>query len=327
MNEFARQPASIREEIFEATAARMGITPSVVEKDFWVTWALGKIFSAEQLTEILTFKGGTSLSKVFGLIERFSEDIDLVLNWSVLGMGDPEIERSKTKQGQFNQQLLAKAGEYLEQYLLGELISVLKPCQVGLDAADPYSVQVSYPASFPDVYLRPKIKLEVGPLASREPRVRHEITSYAALEFPDHLQISTCEVQVIRAERTFWEKVTILHREAPRTGSPIPARYSRHYYDLFRLANSEIGKLAMANGDLLAEVVNFKAKFYPQAWARYDLAKPGSMKLLPPQESLAALSEDYRAMRAMIFGQVPTFQALVKGLEVLESKINAGDHP
>ena len=83
MNEFARQPASIREEIFEATAARMGITPSVVEKDFWVTWALGKIFSAEQLTEILTFKGGTSLSKVFGLIERFSEDIDIVINADV----------------------------------------------------------------------------------------------------------------------------------------------------------------------------------------------------------------------------------------------------
>ncbi|MBC8405250.1 MAG: nucleotidyl transferase AbiEii/AbiGii toxin family protein [Planctomycetes bacterium] len=324
MDEFAVQSASYREEVFQETAARMGITPQVVEKDFWVTWTLGNIYSNEVLAKKLTFKGGTSLSKVFGLIERFSEDVDLVLNWSVLGVGDPEVSRSKTKQDHFNHLLLEKAQEYLANTLLGELKEALDPtCKIEVDEADPYSLMVTYPASFPDTYVRPQIKLEVGPLASREPRLRHEITSYAALQFPEQFHRPKCVVQVIRAERTFWEKVTILHREAHRKDRPIPSRYSRHYYDLYKLANSGAGKRALADLQLLAKVVDFKSKFYPQAWARYDLAVPGTIRLLPPTSSMRTLETDYNAMRAMIFGDIPPFDELVQGLVDLETRLNS----
>lgn len=102
MDKVARLPAQQRSELFSETATQKGTTPAVVEKDFWVTWVLNRLFQEPDLARLLMFKGGTSLSKVYNLIERFSEDIDLVLDWRVLGRDDPLAERSKTKQAQLN---------------------------------------------------------------------------------------------------------------------------------------------------------------------------------------------------------------------------------
>jgi predicted nucleotidyltransferase component of viral defense system len=105
MDKIAALPAAQRSELFAETAARRGMTPAIAEKDFWVTWTLGKLFSHPELSRILMFKGGTSLSKVFGLIERFSEDIDLILDWRILTGEDPEAPRSKAKQEKLNKWL------------------------------------------------------------------------------------------------------------------------------------------------------------------------------------------------------------------------------
>jgi hypothetical protein len=117
MDRVARLPAQQRSELFSETATQKGTTPAVVEKDFWVTWVLSRLFREPDLARLLRFKGGTSLSKVYNLIERFSEDIDLVLDWRVLAGDAPLAERSKTKQAQFN----AAINEQAQQYIGGEL--------------------------------------------------------------------------------------------------------------------------------------------------------------------------------------------------------------
>jgi hypothetical protein len=130
-------------------------------------------------------------------------------------------------------------------------------------------------------------------------------------------------VRVIQAKRTFWEKATILHHEAHRPAdSSLPARYSRHYYDLMRMAASPVKDAALADTDLLADVVAFKQRFYPRHWARYDLAVPGTLRLLPGEHSLKALEADYQAMANMIFGPTPGFADVVAQLRALEDEIN-----
>jgi Nucleotidyl transferase AbiEii toxin, Type IV TA system len=140
---------------------------------------------------------------------------------------------------------------------------------------------VFYPAAFGAAYIRPAVRLEIGPLASWVPPSAHSIKAYAAQAFPEGFSNPAFEVIAIDAERTFWEKATILHQEAHRPGA-IPARYSRHYYDLCKLSESPMKRSALANLTSLKSVVDFKERFYYSSWARYDLAIPGSFRLSPP---------------------------------------------
>jgi hypothetical protein len=129
---------------------------------------------------------------------------------------------------------------------------------------------------------------------------------------------------VIKAERTFWEKATILHHETHRPGeNPQPPRYSRHYYDLAKMAQSQIKAQALADTGLLANVVEFKQRFYPRGWARYDLAQPGTLKLVPEDHVLASVKSDYRAMENMIFGEVPDVDEILAVIQGLQEEINA----
>jgi hypothetical protein len=156
------------------------------------------------------------------------------------------------------------------------------------------------------------------------PHSEHTITAYAAEAFPDQFDQAECTVRAIDAERTFWEKATILHHEAHRPkDSVIPERYSRHYYDLSLMAANE-GLKASAFGTLklLDDVVQFKKKFYPRGWANYDAAKPGTLKLIPPEHVLDVMHKDYAAMQEMIFGRNPTFDEIITSLSDLETQIN-----
>lgn len=172
--------------------------------------------------------------------------------------------------------------------------------------------------------LLPYIQLETGPLASWLPHSEHFITPYAAEEFPDLFELPKCSVQAIDAERTFWEKATILHHEAHRPEeSVVPERYSRHYYDLCLMAADEKLKTTAFNKlDLLENVVLFKKKFYPRGWANYDAAKPGTLKLMPPSRVLDAMQKDYAEMQEMIFGRRPSFHEIIDSLGDLEAEIN-----
>ena len=165
MDKVARLPAQQRSELFSETATQKGTTPAVVEKDFWVTWVLNRLFQEPDLARLLMFKGGTSLSKVYNLIERFSEDIDLVLDWRILGGDDPLAERSKTKQAQLNAAINEQAQKYIGGELLGMVESALDGvCDCRIDD-DAFVIDINYPAAFPDDYLRSEVRLEIGPLA------------------------------------------------------------------------------------------------------------------------------------------------------------------
>jgi len=315
-----------RRELFTETAARKGMTPAIAEKDFWVCWTLGRLFAHPELSRLLMFKGGTSLSKVFKLIERFSEDIDLILDWRVVvGEADPLAARSASQQNKLNQMIDDKAVDYIGGEMLGLLSAALAPiCRCELDADDPHALNVQYPAAFSDAYLRPEVRLEIGPLAAWLPWDNYKIRPYAAEAFPQQFTQADCAVQAIRAERTFWEKATILHHEANRPeGSSQPLRYSRHYYDLAMMATAPVKDAALADLELLADVVAFKQRFYRRPWAMYDLAKPGTFKLLPSGPVLKAVEKDYAQMRSMIFGSYPAFGEIMAVLQRLESEINA----
>ena len=325
MDNVARLSAAERSELFSETAAEMNTTPAVVEKDFWVTWVLHRLFGHSELGPVLMFKGGTSLSKVYGLIERFSEDIDLIIDWRVLTGEDPFAGRSTTQQRRLNEAINDEARRYIGAELLprvSEALEGVAACEVEPD--DPHVINARYPAAFSDDYVRAELRLEIGPLASWIPHEERNVSCYAAEAFPDVFETSECSVNVIKAERTFWEKATILHHEAHRPeGNAQPLRYSRHYYDMARMAGAPVKNVALADLELLTDVVEFKQRFYPRSWARYDLARPGTMRLVPEGEVLRAVEADYQAMAHMIFGEVPEFEDIMTRLRALEDEINA----
>lgn len=272
MDKVAKLPPQDRQDIFAEAGARLGIRPAIIEKDFWVCYVLRLLFSNSGFEKALVFKGGTSLSKVYGIIERFSEDIDLVLNWQLIGFGqglrDPfQKFDSNTKQERFNTEMNQLAAEFIKQTFAPRLHQMAGDTAVGLrtdvDASDPHVVNLHYPAAFPEAYLRPEVRLEIGPTASWVPSTIHSISPYAFTAIPKVFDNPHFDVVAISAERTFWEKATILHREAHRTGT-IPQRYSRHYYDLYKLAHTPFRNSALTDLDLLKDVVEFKERFYPR---------------------------------------------------------------
>ena len=185
-------------------------------------------------------------------------------------------------------------------------------------------IDIRYPSAHSDRYLRPEIRLEIGPLAQWIPHATYRIKPYATEALPELFAEPDCAVRAIKAERTFWEKATILHAEAFREPPAVPpVRYSRHYYDLAMMAEDEPTRAAaLGDLDLLRSVVEFKKKFYPRSGARYDLAKSGTFRLLPPAHARKSLAEDYEEMQVMLFGDAPAFDEILDKLGHLEQAIN-----
>lgn len=181
----------------------------------------------------------------------------------------------------------------------------------------------SYPRSFSDDAVLQNIRLEIGALAAWTPAKWQSITPYAAQQYERLFERPTTRALTVLPERSFWEKATILHREAFRDETQLlPERYSRHYYDLYRMANTSVKATAIADEDLLNRVVQFKEKFYHCAFARYDLAKRGTLRLLPPSCNLKKLDSDYTHMQNMLFGYKPSFNEVLEGLRRLTDEIN-----
>lgn len=336
MNRIARMPAAERAEVFAETADRKGLPEAIIEKDFWVCWVLKQLFSIEVFSGRLLFKGGTSLSKIFHAIDRFSEDIDLAVDYAALGFTgerDPRQENiSKTRRASILGEMMAEC----RRYIGGEFLDALKTrCHEVLGAAETWSVDVSgqdpnvvqfrYPAGTGKglAYVAPQVVLELGTHAEFVPRAHFTIRSFAGEEFPELVADSDVAVVALLAKRTFWEKATILHAEYHRPPEkPLPERYSRHYYDVAMLAQGAIRAEALADMTLLAQVAKHKAMFYPSGWAHYELARPGSLHLVPAAERLAGLVRDYRNMGVMIFGEPPEFDKIMGTLVGLEQEIN-----
>lgn len=336
MNRIARMAAAERAQVFAETAARKGLAEAIVEKDFWVCWVLMQLFSIEQLAGRLLFKGGTSLSKIFHAINRFSEDIDLAVDYAALGFigaRDPRsAEISKTRRNAILDEMMASS----QQYTGGEFLNAFRArCQevlgpagswgVDIDPQGPNVVRFRYPPAVTAglAYVQPQVVLELGTHAEFVPRDRFAIRSFVAEEFPNLVAEPQIGVVALLAKRTFWEKATILHAEYHcLPDKALPDRYSRHYYDVAMLAQGPIRADALADLDLLAQVVRHKETFYPSAWAQYGRARPGSLRLMPAETRMAALERDYRSMGVMIFGEPPPFATIIDELRRLEEDIN-----
>jgi hypothetical protein len=344
MDDVAQRSAEERRDLFTEAAAQWGnIAPEVIEKDFWVCWTLKHIFDLGPAPAHLVFKGGTSLSKVYGVIERFSEDIDLSLSREDLGFGgerNPYNAPSRKKQDALIDQLVARCTEAIATDLLPRLrerfASVLGPegtergWSLSIDDSDAQTVNFSYAPGVllgrtaPPRYLRPIIRLELGARSDHWPAEDRSVRPYAAEVMPEQFAKPECPVRVLSAERTFWEKATILHAECHRgPGKPPGERQTRHYYDLVKLYENPLGQNALKRIDLLAAVVKHKMLFFRSGWARYEEAKPGSFRLVPSADRLPQLKADYAEMQeVMIFGDSPSFEAILETLAAIETEIN-----
>lgn len=324
MKTFIARTANEQRDIFSATATAMRITPAAAEKDFWLCWVLMQLFDIPELAACLRFKGGTSLSKCFGLIDRFSEDIDLILDWTKVTSIDPLASRSTNQQHKLNTDINKNAQAYIADFIFPKLTATMSPpCQLSIDKADPHTINIEYPALFAAGYLRPQIRLEIGPLAAMMPMGIYSVSPYVAEQFPQLFTQPQAQLTAITPNRTFWEKLTILHAEAHRPADKVlPSRYSRHYYDAFQLLNSELAKDALNNHLLMNQVVEFKQRFYPSSWANYQTATKGTFKLLPNAHHIRSLQRDYQAMEEMIFGEKPEFEKILDLLTKYEKIIN-----
>ena len=326
MDKVAVFGATDRQALFNETGATLGLANAIVEKDFWVCWILKRLFEWQtEAKSTLVFKGGTSLSKAFGVIRRFSEDIDLSFDRKDLGYTGERDPQYEALSGKAAGKLIDALAEDVERHIAKTLLPALRRAAVAhlgegdahgwkieIDPRDPHSVNFSYPkalapSDYTDIpYIAPNVKLEFGARGDPWPTEERRIQPFAADEFPAFFQEPSCTVTTLSARRTFWEKVTALHAEHHRPiSSPTPLNFSRHYYDVAMLAETDEGQAALADLALLKKVAEHKAVFYRSAWAAYGTAKPGTLKLVPPETRLKDLSADYRAMAPMMFDASP----------------------
>ena len=240
---------------------------------------------------------------------------------------DPWAERSKNQQDKLNKALNAETETFLREQFVPRVMEdfmrlLTENFSLCVDEDDPQTVNFTYPKLFSETSILPMVRLEIGALAAWTPTAQEKVTSYAAQTYSRVFQNPTTTILTVLPERTFWEKVTILHKEAFRTNGRFPARYSRHYYDLYCMDKSPVKAAAYADLELLARVVRFKNRFYPAGNAHYDLAKPGTMRLLPPEDCMDILRENYAHMQGMLFGTIPTFEDIMQCIQTMETEIN-----
>jgi hypothetical protein len=343
MDDVARMPSADRADLFAESARRRNLNAIVIEKDFWVCWTLKRLFTMPDLPAGLIFKGGTSLSKVFGVIERFSEDVDLSFNRADLGFGgehDPEQAGSKKKQKAQIEGLVAVTAEMIRTTLLPKLAAAFESelqappgesWQLELDTDDKeqQTVLFHYPQGQERradaiTYVRPNVRLEMGARGEHWPVVEGNVRAYAAEDFPSVFRDPSCTVRAAAAERTFWEKATILHMwHHAGADRKLRDRQSRHYYDVVRMYEQQAGKQALGDLDLLRSVAKHKSVFFARKWAKFEEAVPGTLRLVPPASRRAELEQDYARMREeMIFGDAPTLEHLLEVLAEIERVVN-----
>jgi hypothetical protein len=301
--------------------------------DYWVCKTLHALFALPELGSHLVFKGGTSLSKVYGLIDRFSEDVDVSFHREFLGFGDDHDPEAATGKEQTRriEALQRACRDCIRETLLPRLHEALSALLGGtqgwsmeIDPQDAQTLLFHFPkAGGPGLsYITPSIRIELGARSDHWPSEDHAIRSYLGETFDR--PIGSATVRSLAAERTFWEKATLLHAEAHRNpAKPMPARYARHYHDLARMAAAPVAERALADTALRHRVVAHKSVYFRSGWARYDLALPATFRLLPPEARLPELEKDHRAMVPMFFTPPPPMGAILETLATLETRIRS----
>lgn len=334
MDKFLLLKDADKKAYFDVVTHELGVTSQLIEKDFWVCWILKTLFSLPASGSHLTFKGGTSLSKCYNVIKRFSEDVDVSIERTFL-TSQESIEPDGKQGTKENKRRLARLKQACQEKIadviipelekkIGFSLSGIGKWEIKLDPDDPdkQTVLFTYPSVIDNDkggYVQPVVKIELGARSDHWPVEVMSVKPYVS-SAAGKVTIEGAQVRVLGAERTFWEKATILH--AISHGSKLRARMSRHYYDVGEMVGSSIYGKAIKNIDLLIKVAEHKALFFKDKKARYDLARPGSLRLMPQDDHLVQLNEDYRQMQEMFFEDPPSFGSILEKLKTAEEVIN-----
>ncbi len=316
-------------QIINETAANIKISNAIIEKDLWVCIILDYLFNDFKYKDSFVFKGGTSLSKAYNIIERFSEDIDLVLDWTILGYqkDEPYEHRSNTKQEKFNLELNDKTAIFLHDEVLPilekdfKILLKNKKFKFYIEPNEPLVIGFCYPKYYRDTTLVTDIRLEIGALAQPIPYITKDIKLYISYAYPKIFN-EKIRIRVLDSLRTFYEKLTIIHREANRINKNYPKRYSRHFYDVYKMLQTDLRERSLIELDLLKSVIEFKKKFYKSNWAKYDEIYCGNLKLVPLIDAINIFQKDYDDMKLMLFGDIVSFNTIINELKEYEKEIN-----
>lgn len=318
-------------QIFEQVGNAMGLPAFVIEKDAWVCLLLKAIFKSKYADSII-FKGGTSLSKAYHLIDRFSEDIDLIIDRELLGF-DSITSKTQIKK------LRKASGGFIINEFREELIIQLDNMGIdrGLyeikyndkvdDTSDPNTLEIHYESLFPiaDTYIKQRVLLEMGARSLKEPMEKKPIISFIDAHYKD-LPFATpeFEVQVVIPTRTFIEKVLLLHEEFSKSKEKIRTdRLTRHFYDLDRIMDSEYGKKALQDEGLFETIIEHRKKMIPIRGIDYSKHTKGTLSILPPKEVIALWKDDYRVMQEnMIIGESLGWDDLLRRIRQIEDRFN-----
>lgn len=329
--DFLHLPSEERKEVYDSLSSEIGLPPEILEKDVWICWALEVLFS-DPAHLPMAFKGGTSLSKVYRAISRFSEDIDLTVAVPSADFSDGKLPTTRGKIDKLRAVLSGELADYLRGHVAPLLYTAVlafpdAPVDVVLMEADGETIVLDYPSCYEKSggYLRERVKLEFGARNILEPNERHDLVPFLRPFLRAETALPTATVDVLSAKRTFWEKATLAHdacgRDEWRGGIE---RLSRHWYDLGILADHAIGTEALADRSLLADVVRIKTVFFKNSTSDYAACLTGGIRILPGPGGLVDLERDYNAMTnaGMFSEDPPTFELLVERLARLENEIN-----
>lgn len=329
-----------RRDLFLSTAARLGTAVQNVEKDFWVCWTLDALFNGLPTGgPRLLFKGGTSLSKAFGLIPRFSEDIDITVFRDDLGQA-ADVTELDALSGKKRRVRLDAIRTACQAYIAGPLkerfarlaASVMPRARFRLELdpedRDGQTLLFWYPVvtAGTNDYIRSAVKIESGAKSALDPHVAATVTPYVAQDLPE-LDLTTANIITVKPERTFWDKIIILHglrqwhdrRGELRHGGQ---RVSRHYYDVHQLMRAPSAHQWQADHALAIDCARHARLFFGSADLGLDTAGPGTFALMPSLPMRDALIKDYEAMAGMVFGAVPPLQEVLASVASFEAMVN-----
>ncbi len=320
-------PENKQKELFEQLSYKTGIVPQAIEKDAWGTLALRMLFTSE-IAKHLTFKGGTSLSKVYGLINRFSEDIDISINREFLGFkGDltkGEIRKLRRKSHDFTLNVMTKIIQtQLTKYQINPNQYEIIVENTKISDQDPETIKINYKSVFREIeYIPQRVLIEIGARSSLEPFETKQVNSIIDENFPD-LPISEkpFSVNVIRPEKTLLEKMILLHEEFTKPIEKIRHfRMSRHYYDIAQIIVTDYGKNALQDKKLFGQIIRHREKYTPIKTVDYSKLTIETLKIFPNEKILELYKKDYKQMKeSMIYGKKQNFEEILETIKMKTS--------
>lgn len=337
MYKFIKMQSDTRAEIIAVASAQSGLSEHIIEKDFWVSYLLDIIFNRVELEHNFLFKGGTSLSKCYGVIERFSEDIDLVYSQEDFEFEyKDEYLKNETLGSGKRKKLVKSLVEEAQKFTVEQFLPAIQKIIDSDNINGAYELYISeecatdlifkYPFSIKEEskikYLRPEIKIECGARSKMVPSSLSKVKTMLFDAIPT-ISDNIKEIQVLNPSRTFWEKAMLLYtanelNKLPHNGH----RISRHIYDIAQLYKSGLLEETLTDEKLLLDVVKFSSIFFRSS-INYDSINFSNFKLVPENEILEELREDYEKMSEMFYSDyIIPFEEIIDSLKEINKKIN-----